>query len=79
MPLIEVTSTELIGGVSGESEDKIRTLFSKAYEASPCILMIDEIDAITPRREYTSREMERRIVSQLLACLDCEFFIKDPS
>lgn len=31
---------------------------------------MDEIDAITPKRESAQREMERRIVAQLLACMD---------
>ena len=34
------------------------------------MLFIDEIDSITPKRETASKEMERRIVSQLIACLD---------
>ena len=29
-PLLKVTSTELISGVSGESEENIRTVFEKA-------------------------------------------------
>lgn len=37
---------------------------------APCILFIDEIDAITPKRETAQREMERRIVAQLLTCMD---------
>lgn len=37
---------------------------------APCILFIDEIDAITPKRESAQREMERRIVAQLLTCMD---------
>ena len=39
-------------------------------EHAPCVLFIDEIDAICPKRETAQREMERRIVTQLLACLD---------
>ncbi|EKU20967.1 hypothetical protein NGA_2104710, partial [Nannochloropsis gaditana CCMP526] len=31
---------------------------------------IDEVDAITPKRETASRGMERRIVAQLLTCMD---------
>uniref|UniRef100_A0A8C9ZUF7 Nuclear VCP like n=1 Tax=Sander lucioperca TaxID=283035 RepID=A0A8C9ZUF7_SANLU len=38
--------------------------------SSPCILFIDEIDAITPKREVASKDMERRIVAQLLTCMD---------
>lgn len=34
------------------------------------MLFIDEIDAITPKRETAQREMERRIVAQLLTCMD---------
>ena len=37
---------------------------------APCLLFIDEIDAITPKRETAQREMERRIVAQLLTCMD---------
>ena len=36
----------------------------------PCVLFIDEVDAICPKRETAQREMEKRIVTQLLACID---------
>uniref|UniRef100_K1QTN1 Nuclear valosin-containing-like protein n=1 Tax=Magallana gigas TaxID=29159 RepID=K1QTN1_MAGGI len=38
--------------------------------AAPCVLFIDEIDSITPKRETASKDMERRIVAQLLSCMD---------
>lgn len=38
--------------------------------SAPCVLFIDEIDAITPNRQNAQKEMERRIVAQLLTCLD---------
>lgn len=38
--------------------------------SAPCILFIDEIDSITPKREVASKDMERRIVAQLLTCMD---------
>jgi ribosome biogenesis ATPase len=40
---------------------------------APCLLFIDEIDAITPKRESAQREMERRIVAQFLTCMDGEY------
>lgn len=70
LPLLKITSTELISGVSGESEGNIRDLFDKAISSAPCILFIDEIEAITQRRESASKNMEHRIVTQLLACFD---------
>ena len=39
-------------------------------ENKPSIIFIDEIDAITPKRESAQREMERRIVAQFLTCMD---------
>ena len=37
---------------------------------APCIVFLDEIDAITPKRDTAQREMERRIVAQLLTSMD---------
>ncbi|CAF3782428.1 unnamed protein product [Rotaria sordida] len=70
LPILKTTSTELVSGISGDSEFKIRKLFDQAKRHSPCILFIDEIEAISQRRESASKDMERRIVTQLLACLD---------
>ena len=71
VPLITVPGTELVSGISGESENQIRKLFESATSCStPVILFLDELDAIAPKREEQSKEMERRIVSQLLTCLD---------
>ncbi|XP_040207319.1 nuclear valosin-containing protein-like [Rana temporaria] len=70
LPMLKVAATEMVSGVSGESEQKLRELFDQALSSAPCILFIDEIDAITPKREVASKDMERRIVAQLLTCMD---------
>ncbi|KAM5301503.1 nuclear valosin-containing protein-like isoform 2-T2 [Glossophaga mutica] len=70
LPILKVAATEIVSGVSGESEQKLRGLFEQAVSNAPCILFIDEIDAITPKREVASKDMERRIVAQLLTCMD---------
>jgi ribosome biogenesis ATPase len=56
--------------VSGESEAKIRQFFKEAKRLAPCLVFIDEIDAITQKRETAQREMERRIVAQFLTSID---------
>ncbi|XP_058797516.1 nuclear valosin-containing protein-like isoform X2 [Phymastichus coffea] len=70
LPLLKIAAPELVAGVSGESEQRIRELFEQAVAIAPCILFLDEIDAIAPHRATAQREMERRIVAQLLSCLD---------
>uniref|UniRef100_K7D147 Nuclear valosin-containing protein-like n=1 Tax=Pan troglodytes TaxID=9598 RepID=K7D147_PANTR len=70
LPILKVAAPEIVSGVSGESEQKLRELFEQAVLNAPCIIFIDEIDAITPKREVASKDMERRIVAQLLTCMD---------
>ncbi|KAM5237590.1 nuclear valosin-containing protein-like isoform 2-T2 [Ctenodactylus gundi] len=70
LPILKVAAPEIVSGVSGESEQKLRDLFEQAVSDAPCILFIDEIDVITPKREFASKDMERRIVAQLLTCMD---------
>ncbi|XP_022665926.1 nuclear valosin-containing protein-like [Varroa jacobsoni] len=70
LPLLKIAAPEIVAGISGESEQRIRDLFAQAVAAAPCVFFIDEIDAVTPKRETAQREMERRIVAQLLTCVD---------
>ena len=70
IPCLRCGATEIVGGISGESEENIRELFNLAKSLKPCLLFIDEIDAIAPKRENAAREMERRIVTQMITCLD---------
>ena len=65
-----VSAPEIVSGMSGESEKEIREIFAEAKACAPSLIFIDEIDAITAKRENAQREMERRIVAQLLTCMD---------
>ncbi|CAJ0642782.1 5061_t:CDS:2, partial [Entrophospora sp. SA101] len=67
---ISISAPSIVSGMSGESEKKIRDVFEEAKDQAPCLIFVDEIDAITPKRETAQREMERRIVAQLLTCMD---------
>jgi SpoVK/Ycf46/Vps4 family AAA+-type ATPase len=70
IPLIKIPATELVAGVSGESEERIREVFEQAAALAPCVLFIDEIDVISSNRQNASKDMERRIVSQLIGSMD---------
>ncbi|KIJ62946.1 hypothetical protein HYDPIDRAFT_135443 [Hydnomerulius pinastri MD-312] len=70
VPFISISAPSIVSGMSGESEKTLRDTFDEAKRVAPCLLFIDEIDAITPKRESAQREMERRIVAQFLTCMD---------
>ncbi len=67
---ISLSGPEIMGKHYGESEEKIREIFTQAEENSPSIIFIDEIDSIAPKRDEVSGELEKRIVSQLLTLMD---------
>jgi len=67
---ILLNGPEIMSKFYGESEKKIRDIFESAEKNAPSIIFIDELDAIAPKREDVSGEVERRVVSQLLTMMD---------
>ncbi|MCH7876827.1 MAG: CDC48 family AAA ATPase, partial [Thaumarchaeota archaeon] len=67
---ISLSGPEIMGKYYGESEEKLREIFTQAEENSPSIIFIDEIDSIAPKRDEVSGGVEKRIVSQLLTLMD---------
>lgn len=70
VPLLKVAGPEIVAGISGESEARIRELFEQALAIAPCVIFLDEIDVVAINRATAQKEMEKRIVAQLLSCLD---------
>jgi ribosome biogenesis ATPase len=68
----KISAPEIVSGMSGESESRLRQLFAAASASAPSIIFMDEIDAIAPKRsgDSSSKGMEKRIVAQLLTCMD---------
>ena len=67
---VSLNGPEIMGKFYGESEERIREIFTQAEENAPSIIFIDEIDSIAPKRDEVSGELEKRIVSQLLTLMD---------
>ncbi|MHA1912244.1 MAG: CDC48 family AAA ATPase [Candidatus Kariarchaeaceae archaeon] len=67
---ITIQGPEIMSKYYGESEQRLRAIFREAQDKSPSIIFIDELDAIAPKREDVSGEVERRVVAQLLALMD---------
>jgi transitional endoplasmic reticulum ATPase len=67
---IVINGPEIMSKFYGESEQRLRSIFKDADDNSPSIIFIDELDAIAPKREDVTGEVERRVVAQLLALMD---------
>ena len=67
---IPIQGPEIMSKFYGESEAKLREIFKEAEDNAPSIIFIDEIDAIAPKREDVTGEVERRVVAQILALMD---------
>jgi len=65
-----INGPEIMSKFYGESEKRLREIFEKAQKNAPSIIFIDELDAIAPKREEVTGEVERRVVAQLLSLMD---------
>merc|ERR1712113_524343 len=65
-----INGPEIMSKMAGESESNLRKAFEEAEKNSPAIIFIDEIDSIPPKRDKTSGEVEKRVVSQMLTLMD---------
>jgi transitional endoplasmic reticulum ATPase len=68
---ISVKGPEFLSKWVGESEKAVRETFRKARQAAPCVVFLDEIDAIAPVRGTSSDSgVTERVISQLLTEMD---------
>jgi transitional endoplasmic reticulum ATPase len=65
-----INGPEIMSKFYGESEQRLREIFDEAEKNAPSIVFIDEIDAIAPKREESTGEVEKRVVAQLLTLMD---------
>lgn len=69
---ISIKGPELLSKWVGESEKGVREIFRKARQAAPCIIFLDEVDALVPRRGSGGSEshVTENVVSQILTEID---------
>ncbi|MDR7334572.1 ATP-binding protein [Roseateles asaccharophilus] len=71
LPLLRVGTQDLTSKWVNESAEKITTLVTDAINSAPCVLFIDEIDAIAPRRDRAGVHQEdTKVVNTLLQQID---------
>jgi SpoVK/Ycf46/Vps4 family AAA+-type ATPase len=54
----------------GESEHRLHAIFQAARRSAPCVVFLDEIDALGQKRSQLRHSAGRNVVNQLLAELD---------
>jgi len=75
---IMIKGPELMSKWVGESEKGVRELFKKAKQAAPCIIFMDEIDSLIPKRgSHSANDVTERILSQVLTEMDGVVEIKN--
>jgi transitional endoplasmic reticulum ATPase len=69
---ISIKGPELLSKWVGESEKGIREIFRKARQVAPCIIFLDEVDALVPRRgsSDSGSHVTESVVSQILTEID---------
>lgn len=65
-----INGPSIVGTMYGESESNLRGIFNEAAHHAPAVLLIDELDAIAPRRGESGSQSDVRIVSTLLSLMD---------
>ena len=74
VPFFSISGSEFVEMFVGMGASKVRELFSQAKEKAPCIVFIDEIDAIGQKRSsgsaYGGNDEREQTLNQLLAEMD---------
>lgn len=70
VPVISLTASDLSSSSFGEAETKLREKFELAKNLSPCIIFMDELDSLSPKRDENTNSYSQRITTFLLTLMD---------
>src|SRR5699024_1185933 len=72
VPVFSISASEFVEMFVGMGASKVRDLFKQAKEKAPCIVFIDEIDAIGKKRDgqLSSNDEREQTLNQLLTEMD---------
>lgn len=66
-----ITLADVLGGIIGESEQNVHKIFDRARDLAPCVVFIDELDALGGKRsQYQNMGWMRNVVNQILQEMD---------
>ena len=72
VPFFQIAGSEFVEMFVGRGAAKVRDLFKQAKEKAPCIIFIDEIDAVGKKRDgsINSNDEREQTLNQLLSEMD---------
>ncbi|XP_012253446.2 ATPase family protein 2 homolog [Athalia rosae] len=68
--LLTVTGSDIYSKYVGETEAKLREIFAEAKMNAPSIIFIDDIHSLCAKKNSTTTDQEKRILSTLLSLFD---------
>ncbi|KAM6923589.1 ATPase family gene 2 protein homolog A [Xenentodon cancila] len=68
--MVVINGPEIMSKFYGETEARLRQIFTDASQRQPAIIFIDELDALCPKRDGAQNEVEKRVVATLLTLMD---------
>nr|XP_020449723.1 spermatogenesis-associated protein 5 isoform X1 [Monopterus albus] len=68
--MVVINGPEIMSKFYGETEARLRQIFTEASQRQPAMIFIDELDALCPKREDAQNEVEKRVVASLLTLMD---------
>ena len=75
---LEFTPVHAVSRYFGETEARLREVFSEALNSAPCIVFFDELDGLCPKRDKVQNEFEKRVVATLLTLMDGIHSVSNP-
>lgn len=65
-----ISGPEVYSKWYGDSEERLRRTFQEAARHAPAVVLVDELDALVPRRDAGHGEVEHRVVNTMLTLMD---------
>lgn len=65
-----VYSSDIYSKSVGETEGKLKEVFSKAILDAPSIILLEDVDSLCPKRSSSSTDHEKRVLTQLVTLFD---------
>ncbi|XP_076446620.1 ATPase family gene 2 protein homolog A-like isoform X2 [Babylonia areolata] len=67
---VHLSPADLYSKFFGETEKKLQSVFKTARQRCPSVVIVDQVEAVCPRRSQTTSDLEKRVVTTFLTLMD---------